>query len=53
MELHLSLYTCTACGLTNSFWVPRPPPTEVVLKGGGCQRCTTPQNHFTLKREDG
>ena len=48
MELYLRRYACEACDGSTFFWVPLPPPTNVVLKGGGCQHCTTPQDHFRL-----
>lgn len=53
MEVHMRLYTCVVCKRSQSFWVPLPPPVELVLKGGGCRHCTTPQSHFTLMVNDG
>lgn len=50
MELHIEFYLCNECGNSQGFWVPQPAPIDLVLKGGGCQECVTPQNKFKLAR---
>ncbi len=49
LTLHLRMYSCDKCLRPTALWIPLPAPEHVTLKGGGCEKCSTPAPNFTRR----